>query len=139
MKKALILVILLGVCVGGYIYYDSNRPVETAADKSSDYVISASALMLEFEEDEISANKKYNNTTIEVSGVVSDIQINGENVDVSFELDDDFSNLNIQLIPEMQTDLSLEVGKLARLKAEFVGVNTDLGIDIELNQGIILN
>lgn len=138
MKKVIIILLLLGIAVGGYVFYFANKPTETAADKPSAYVVSATQLIEEFEQDEVSANNKYNNTTIEINGTIADIQINGENVDVTFELEDDFSNLNVQLISEMKSDLRLELGKPVKLKAEYVGVNTDLGIDVEFKQGIIL-
>lgn len=139
MKKVIIGLLVVGVAIGGYYAYESQKSSETAADVPTDYQISAEMLMSEFEKSSDVANTKYNNTTVEISGIIADIGINGEKVDVSFELDDPMSNINVQLISNMKNNISIEVGKKVTLKGIFVGYNEELGIDVEFKEGVILN
>ena len=139
MKKIIILIVLIGAALGGYFFFDSQKPPETAADKSSDFTMTASSLISDFEENVTTAHTKYNNKTIEVSGTISEIELNGENVDVIIKTEDPMSNVNIQLTSSMQNEVSIKVGEAAKLKGIYRGVNDELGIDVELNEGIIIN
>lgn len=65
----LILLILIGVCTGIYLWNKPHKKVENAKGIS----IAATALSKEFNADEQAANTKYLNKAIEVTGAVSDI------------------------------------------------------------------
>lgn len=139
MKKIIIVLLVIGAGIGIYYFQVIDKDTETAAEKSIDYKVNVIDMLSEFEQDTESANTKYNNKTIEISGIVSEIEMNGENIDVLFESDESMSTINVQLIPDMKKNSSIESGKAATVKGIYVGFNEELGIDIELNQGVILN
>lgn len=74
-KKIIVVVLLLaaiGVCTGIYLFY--KKP-ETVDDKKG-IAVTAIALAKEFGENEQTANTKYLNKVIEVSGIVSETEQN---------------------------------------------------------------
>lgn len=140
MKKIVyILLIIVASILALYFYMEYDRAPQTAEDRRSDFVLSVPEFVLEFSEDALAADAKYKNKTLELTGVVADININGNNVDIQLETDDDMVSINVQLAATNKQDESLMLGKEIALKAIYVGVLTDLGIDIELNQATILN
>lgn len=130
---------MLAAVAGIYAYYEMDKDAETAADKSSDYTLTADEVMSQFESDVEAAHAKFNNKTIEISGVISEIEFNDNRVDVVLETEDPMSNINIQLIPVEEKSTFIKVGDSTTLKAFYQGVNEELGIDVELNQGVKLN
>lgn len=140
MRKFIYIGLILVATLTVYIYSEYNKVPETAEDKKSDYALSVTEFVHEFITDATVADSKYKNKTVELTGVVKEINLNGDNTDVLLETNDDMINVNIQLTPTNKTqDFSLKVGNEATFKALYVGVLTDFGIDIELNQATVLN
>ena len=144
-KKIVWAVVLVGLCVGAYFLYygysEFNRVPETAADKETDMKVEAEALMDEFIKDQASAEKKYGKKTIEITGTIVAIEINGSD-DISISLKtnatDDIGiplSVKVMLTPDMETKVkSLKQGDKITLKGLYTGMNTD----IEFNRGIII-
>lgn len=76
MKKLLIVtaILILGAVIYGVIEF--NRGEKVLSDVKSDITISANELLTAFQTDEATANTKYNDKVVEVSGEVqqSDVQ-----------------------------------------------------------------
>ncbi len=144
-KKIIWAVVLVGLCVGAYFFYygysEFNRVPETAADKETDLKVEAEALMDEFIKDQDSAEKKYGKKTIEITGTILAIEINGsEDISVSLKTNatDDIGiplSVKVMLTPDMESKAkSLKEGDKITLKGLYTGMNTD----IEFNRGIII-
>jgi hypothetical protein len=76
MKKILIVTAVLVLAAAIYGYFEFNREEEVLSDVKSDITISANELLTAFQTDEASANTKYNDKVVEVSGEV--IQADGQ-------------------------------------------------------------
>jgi hypothetical protein len=79
MKKYILIAIIATAAIGAYIgktMYD--KPVGSTADVKTDLEIDAATLFAEFEQNEQSANDKYNDKTIAVKGIVQGITTEGE-------------------------------------------------------------
>lgn len=139
MKKSIYLFLALIVIIVSIVaYFQLNKSPETAEEKKSDYKVSVIDFEKEFIQDVVAGNTKYLNKTVEITGIVSEININGENTDVVLQCEDPLSTINVQLAPLSNADLSLTVGKEATLKALYVGVLSDLGMNIEFNNGVVI-
>jgi hypothetical protein len=146
MKKKIIWGIVIVVLIGGsiaayYAYSEFNRKNLTAADKKTDFKVEANVIMNEFIEDKSAAEKKYDGKTIEISGTVVAIELNGgKDISVSLQTNatDDIGiplSVKVMLIPEMDEEIkNLKEGDKVTLKGLYKGMNTD----IEFNRGIIL-
>lgn len=137
MSKKKIIIIILALCLGiavFYAYREYNRKPLTAAQKESDFRVTAVDLVQEFTENEAGSMKKYNDKVVEVSGVVASVNANGKVFDILLESDNPMVGVNVNLIPEMNTPAqALKPGDKIILK----GICTGIVTDIELNKGVI--
>jgi hypothetical protein len=146
MKKKIIWGSIIVLLIGGsiaawYAYGEFNRKPETAADKETDMKVEATAIMNEFMKDQKSAETKYAKKTIEISGKVSAVEINGkDDISVSLYTDatDDLGipmSVKVMLTPDQESGAKkLKEGDKITLKGLYTGMNTD----IEFNRGIII-
>lgn len=58
----------------GWGYYQYQKPRAGIAQATADYSVTAENLYAEYRSDEATADKKYGNKAVEVSGVVADVQ-----------------------------------------------------------------
>jgi len=72
MKKILLSLSLLAVLGLGFAYYLYNKPHQNIKKAEADFQMEAIALFSAFEADEASANKKYLDKIIEISGIVKE-------------------------------------------------------------------
>lgn len=137
MKKKPIIFIIVLLLLGVGIYYaysEYNRKPLTAAEKPSDFSLTAVDLAQEFIADEVAASKKYNDKVLEVEGIVASVNANGKVFDVVLETDDIMTMVNVNMIPEMNEKAQqLKNGDKVILK----GICTGIASDVELNKGII--
>ena len=75
-KKILLIVCAIAICIIGYGWYMYNKPVASIEHKSSDFTLTASQIIQEYEKDEAVANTKFLDKIIEVEGTVGKIQNN---------------------------------------------------------------
>lgn len=72
-RKLIVLLVLLLLAVAGYKYlYQDHRDIQK---EQPEYVISSNFLANEFSQNSIEAEKKYLNKTIEINGVITEINI----------------------------------------------------------------
>lgn len=86
MKKylvALVLLVALGAGVGYLIY---NKPFQDMNSAKADITLTASELFTAFESDETSANEKYLDKVVQVSGTVKEVST-GDDGNISITLD----------------------------------------------------
>ena len=66
----LLLAILIGISVGGYMYFKPHPKLERI---EADFVLASADLFKAYEANEVEANAKYLNSLIEVKGIVREI------------------------------------------------------------------
>lgn len=136
MKKILLLSFFILIAAAAwYAYSEWNRKPATAADKATDFKVSANDIVNEFVANETDATKKYLEKMVEVTGVVSEVSPNGKNTDVVLQTEDPMTSVTIQLIPEeSEKAKNLKVGESVTLKGKCNGFN----MGVEMNLGVIL-
>lgn len=75
-KNILIIGLLAIISAIGFGWYMYHKPVESLENKTPDIKIKASELVIAFETDEQSANQKYLDKILEISGVIDKVQNN---------------------------------------------------------------
>lgn len=144
-KKIIWIIVIVMVIVGSiaawYAWSEYERKPETAADKETDMEVEAGAIMDEFLKDQGAAEKKYANKTIEITGKVGSVEINGaDDITVSLQTNatDDLGiplSVKVMLTPDQKDGAEkLKEGDKVTLKGLYTGMNTD----IEFNRGIII-
>lgn len=108
MKKALIILLALGVIGAGYGYYMYNKPVASLEKKKADVEVVASKLVEDYEADEKAANNIYLGKVVQVSGKVAGITEEGGRKKIQIET----SNPISAVICELETG-----GETGTLKA----------------------
>ena len=147
MKRRKIVLIITGVVLALitaaalYIYKEYNRIHKDTAELKSDYSISAINLISEFEADEQSANKKYWNQVIQVSGIVKDIEKDDRGF-YSVVLGDTSTMSSVRCSMDSAHNneaVSVQKGTHAIMKGVCTGFNSDelLGSDVILVRCIV--
>ncbi len=124
MRKYWILVAILLMGFIGYKYlYKEHRDIET---ENAKYALTAKQMHSEYNNDDVVAQKKYLNKTIEISGLVSEINENEITIDerVFCQFSEKISRKDIQLNSKIT------------VKGRFIGYD-DLLEQIKLDQCII--
>lgn len=133
-KKIVIIGILIALVAAAYAYNEYTRKPAQASQLPTDFTMTAEALMNEFADEE-AATKKYENKTIEVSGVIETVAKNEKSYDVSLTTSDPMSLVTVKLVPEENEAAStLKAGDKVKLK----GICNGKLSDIELNKGSIV-
>ena len=146
MKKKIIWgIVIVGLGVGAYFAYyafsEFNRVPKTAEDLATDMKVDAETVMQEFIKDVDAASKKYNETVIEISGTIVEMQTEDEN-DLSVSLEttatDDLGigrSVRVTMIPKMADVLKkYKSGEKITAKGIFNGFD----IDLVFNMGVIV-
>jgi hypothetical protein len=131
-KKIIVFVILLIILAGlGYAYYLWNKPARDVT-KEKGIQITAVAIFDSFSTDEQSANTRFLNKAIEVTGKVSNVKKNqaGETV-VYLQSDDPVFGVNCTFKNDPGT---VEKGSTITFK----GICTGYLSDVILNEGIMV-
>lgn len=113
-----------------------NQQPPTADDKDTDIVMTSAQLFEAFSKDNAHADSAFQNKTIELSGYIEEINNNGEVVDVALTSENPLNSINVQLSSEASKEFNHKVGDTIRLKALYVGVLSDIGMNIELKEGV---
>jgi predicted negative regulator of RcsB-dependent stress response len=124
-KVIIILIILIIAAIVGYNYiYQDHRDIENEA---SAFVIPSTEIALLFNEDAISAEQKFLNKTIEVSGLISELNTNNLTID---------DKVFCQFSDAVQT--VLEKNENIKIKGRVIGYD-DLLEQVKLDQCTIIN
>lgn len=76
MKRIFIFLVLGILVAAGIGYFLYNKPHRDVASEKPEYVLSADQLFDEYEADEVAANNKFLDKTVEVSGTIGEIGTN---------------------------------------------------------------
>lgn len=151
MKKKIIWGSIIVLLIGGaitawYIYSMATEKTKTAADVPTDMKVDAEAIMKEFVTDAEAATKKYRETAIEITGIISVIETeDAEQLKILFETsekteDPDFPiprNVSVTFEPDMKDEiLKFKEGDKVTVKGLFTDFDPEG--DVQFNRGIIL-
>jgi cell division protein FtsL len=123
MRKWIILLIFLVIAIIGYNYiYQDHRSIE---NENAEFVLTSDNLSNEFVINSVEAEQKYLNKTIEVSGLVS--ELNKNNLTLDGKLFCQFTN-----------EINAQLKQNLKIKGRFIGYD-DLLEQIKLDQCTIIN
>lgn len=124
MKKVYLILTLIGlVIIGAIIYTKINAAPDSVLDMKTDFVLTAEKLLLDFEENENEANKKYLDKVIEIEGQVSKVDVDKGKTSVYLDAKNDLSNIIFQLNEE---NLNITKGDKIKLKGVCTGYLLDV-------------
>lgn len=122
--KLALLLALAVVSVGVFMYF--REPVNIRGEKA-DFQLEAYQLMAEFRRDEGRASARYVDRVLEVSGVVSELQTIGNNINVLLTTGHKLSVVNCSFYPEEVNSVrSLHVGDKVIVKGKCTGMLDDV-------------
>lgn len=124
-KWIIILVITVVVSIFGYNYiYQDHRDIES---EQAEFTMTSSEINQLFSENSTSAEQKFLNKTIEVSGIITDI--NSNDITISDSVFCQFSN---------NLETSLDKNENIKIKGRVIGYD-DLLEQVKLDQCTIIN
>jgi hypothetical protein len=133
-KKILFFGIIVALVAAAYAYNEYTRKPAQASQLPTDFTVTAEGLMNEFADEEV-ATKKYENKTIEVSGIIESVAKNEKTYDVSLATSDPMTLVTVKLVlEENEAAQKLKSGDQVKLK----GICNGKLADIELNKGSII-
>lgn len=126
MKKwIVILIVLIIAAFIGYNYiYQDHRDIENEA---AEFVMPSAEIALQFSQDPTSAEQQFLNKTIEVSGLISEINTNDITID---------DKVFCQFLNPMET--ALDKSDKVKIKGRVIGYD-DLLEQVKLDQCTIIN
>ncbi|HUR12074.1 MAG TPA: hypothetical protein VM012_11920 [Flavitalea sp.] len=132
-------ILIVIVLLAWYAYHEYNRTSTPTSELKSDYNLSASVLINEFEQNDSISEKKYLGKTITVTGMLKKVEPENS----MLLLGDSTSSLSIRCSLDstvLGTAASLRPYTVVSIKGNCIGFNRDelLGSDVLLNHAIIL-
>lgn len=86
MKKKLLIALAVAIVIAGAVYlYVFHKPARTAASEDAKYTLTAGELVSAFESNENSANTKYLNQIVKVSGAVTGFTRSKDEISISLQ------------------------------------------------------
>lgn len=125
--KLSILFLLLIVIVAGIYFYTYKEHRDIAAEKES-YAIVVSRFFSEFQADEVKANGKYLNKTIEVTGTLSSVDVATKSIVINEKLFATFKEMPSQ---------RLLVNHKIKIKGRFIGYDA-LVEELKMDQCVLI-
>lgn len=125
--KLSILFLLLIVIVAGIYFYTYKEHRDIAAEKES-YTIVVSRFFSEFQADEVKANGKYLNKTIEVTGTLSSVDVETKSIVINEKLFATFKEMPSQ---------TLLVNHKIKIKGRFIGYDA-LVEELKMDQCVLI-
>lgn len=129
MKKWLWILLAVGIAGGGYGYYLYQKPKADMTEVKTDEFMKASDLVAEFEADESAAEMKYLDKTLEIQGVIKEINESG----LVLEGGNDLVGVLCEF-ENMEDAKSLAVQKNVKIK----GICTGKLLDVVLSRCIVV-
>lgn len=138
MNKRIFWVSLVGILVVAavVILFIFNKPRNSIADLPTDFTVESSKLAEEFSHDEESANTKYLEKIIEVSGEIAEINISDKKgSNCILRNTEAMSGVICEFEPGNDKDLKkLEIGEVVTIKGKYSGYL----MDVVLNTCVII-
>ena len=124
MKKKIFYAILILALIGGSIgYYMYSKPLASIESMNTEHKLTSEELLQLYEEDEESANAKYLDKVIEVTGIVNKAEKNNGTTSIYLSTLSDFSNVIFQL---EEDDPSIKKGDEVTMKGICTGYLMDV-------------
>lgn len=135
LKKIILILFVLGL-IGAFVAYKMyNKPHVNVAETSSDITLKATKIVDDFSTDENTANQKYLDKIIKVTGTISSIETENENIIIGLA-GNDFGNVMCYFSKENKTKLNnLKEGTKISVK----GICTGFLLDVVLVECVIVN
>lgn len=129
MKKLLIIAIAaVSLSLIAFAYYEYNRPMATLSKATPDFSIAAAALFADFEGDEATADTKYLNKVLAVTGVVQEVSTSEEGrISITLDGGGDLGGIVCELdeqVKHPRTDF--KAGETVTFKGVCTGVLMDV-------------
>lgn len=129
MKKVLIIAVAaVSLSLIAYAYYEYNRPNATLTKATPDFRIAAAALFADFESDEPTAEAKYLNKIIAVTGTVQEVTTSQEgSISITLESGGELGGVICELdaqVPHPRTNF--KIGETITLKGICTGMLMDV-------------
>ena len=125
LKKIIIFGIIIVAAIVGYNYiYQDHRNIE---NESAEFVLTSNEILDQFVENSLAAEQKYLNRTIEVSGLVS--EVNSNDITIDGKVFCQFSEATRKTVVE---------NSKTRIKGRVIGYD-DLLEQVKLDQCAIIN
>jgi hypothetical protein len=136
MRRTILIIIgviaVIGLAAGIYLW---NKPHKNMQRATADITLTAPELMAAFNEDETTANAKYLDKVVAVSGKVIEASTNGEATVVSLEAADDLGAISCELDRfSKQNRTTFTPGEQITLK----GICSGKTIDVVLVQCVLV-
>jgi len=131
MAKKIVYLLLILAAIGAFIGYRMwNKPHKDIANAKEDFFISASALSKEYNASEESANAKYLEKVISVSGKVSELQLeNADEPTVALATDAEDKTVQCGFKKEFLNDIkNLKSGDNIKIKGKCDGMDMFGGV-----------
>ena len=126
-KVTILFLLLIVITIGIYFYaYKAHRDIAT--EKES-YTIAVAEIFKEFQSNEMTANSKYLNKTIEVSGDLSSVEFATKSVVINEKLFATFEEL-----PPKNLKLNTKI----KIKGRFIGYDA-LVEELKMDQCVLVN
>ncbi len=130
MRKPVVYIsLLLALIIGYFAWTNAMAPHASLAKSPIDFVLSPEELLLAFEEDEETANKKYLDKVIEVSGKVVKTEESNGKTSIYLDANNPLSNIIFQL---EKSEEEIKLGDQIKLK----GICTGYLLDVILVRAI---
>lgn len=124
MKKAIIglgfLTIVILLFMGGYLY---NKPVQSVDKLKVNYIINSNELLQDYLKNEKTANEKYLDKTLVVTGIIDKIENSNGLTSVYLNTGNDISKIICQL---ESTDPNISEGQTVKIKGVCTGFLMDV-------------
>jgi len=136
-KKKLLITVLIIAIIGAFaVYKIYNKPHVNVGKTKSDITLTANKIINDFSADESIANTIYLDKIIEVSGIISKIEVVKEKGIITLKTNDDFGSVLCHLSTEATRKLnSLKQGQNIVVK----GICTGYLLDVILVKCEIIN
>ncbi len=141
MRKILLYIIAIVVIAGSWFAYKAyTRTNEDLENKKPEFIIGSAALIGEFAKDTATANAKYIDKVIEVSGNIKMIDANGNPVVIALGSQGEMSSVLCSMdSTHAEKYKGLKEGDLVTLKGICTGGVTEeiFGTDVKLNRCVV--
>jgi hypothetical protein len=127
MKRALVtLPLLILLCIAVWGVYEYKKPHTDAGNKTTDVQIDAVTLYNDFAKNETSANTKYLDKIIEVTGKVDDVQNTNGALVITLNADQMMGGISCKMFDS--TNNSLKKGDKIIIKGKCAGLLSDVNL-----------
>ena len=124
MKKKIGILVIIAIAVAVIIYFYAYKGHRDIASEKSDYTLTVAKLQTEFTENDSLANSKFQDKTIEISGLITQIDIESKGIVIDEKLSGTFKD-------KLPSDLIK--GIKIKIKGRFIGYD-DLLEEFKIDQ-----